>query len=181
MLTAFWPQRWSRQQRSNATLVSAVILMVLALALLGQLLSFLPEPIGSNAQAFSDGARTTLWLTLISGSVGLALGTGAALARTARWAALRWPALAGRYRRLVLLAIAWTLAEWLRGHVFTGYAWNPLAHVWAFATPLLQGAALFGVYGLGLLTFMILAAPADAVEIDSYGRAMAMARGLRRG
>ena len=92
MLTAFWPQRWSRQQRSNATLVSAVILMVLALALLGQLLSFLPEPIGSNAQAFSDGARTTLWLTLISGSVGLALGTGAALARTARWAVVRWAA-----------------------------------------------------------------------------------------
>ena len=92
MLTAFWPQRWSRQQRSNATLVSAVILMVLVLALLGQLLSFLPEPIGPNAQAFSDGARTTLWLTLVSGSVGLVLGTGAALARTARWAAVRWVA-----------------------------------------------------------------------------------------
>jgi apolipoprotein N-acyltransferase len=60
----------------------------------------------------------------------------------------------------IALAIAWTIAEWLRGHVFTGYAWNPLAHVWAFATPLLQGAALFGVYGLGLLTFVILAAPA---------------------
>ncbi|HRL98825.1 MAG TPA: amino acid ABC transporter permease [Acidovorax sp.] len=92
MLTAFWPQRWSRQQRSNATLVSAVILMVLVLALLGQLLAFLPEPIGPNAQAFSDGARTTLWLTLVSGSVGLVLGTGAALARTARWAAVRWVA-----------------------------------------------------------------------------------------
>ncbi|PJI99556.1 amino acid ABC transporter membrane protein (PAAT family) [Acidovorax sp. 69] len=92
MLTALWPQRWSRQQRSNATLVSAVILMVLALALLGQLLSFLPEPIGPNAQAFSDGARTTLWLTLISGSVGLVLGTTAALARTARWTAVRWVA-----------------------------------------------------------------------------------------
>jgi len=92
MLTAFWPQRWSRQQRSNATLVSAVILMVLVLALLGKLLSFLPDPIGPNAQAFSDGARTTLWLTLISGSVGLVLGTGAALARTARWAAVRWVA-----------------------------------------------------------------------------------------
>ena len=92
MLTAFWPQRWSRQQRSNATLVSAVILMVLALALLGELLAFLPEPIGPNAQAFSDGARTTLWLTLVSGSVGLVLGTGAALARTARWAAVRWVA-----------------------------------------------------------------------------------------
>jgi apolipoprotein N-acyltransferase len=73
---------------------------------------------------------------------------------------LRWPYLGGRYRRLVLLAIAWTAAEWLRGHVFTGYPWNPLGHVWAFATPLLQSASLFGVYGLGTLSFMVLAAPA---------------------
>lgn len=92
MLTALWPQRWTRQQRSNATLVSAVVLMVLALALLGKLLSFLPDPIGPNAQAFSDGARMTLWLTLVSGTLGLVLGTGAALARTARWAAVRWVA-----------------------------------------------------------------------------------------
>lgn len=92
MLTALWPERWSRQQRSNATLVSAVVLMVLALALLGTLLSFLPDPIGPNAKAFSDGARTTLWLTLVSGSVGLVLGTGAALARTSRIVAVRWVA-----------------------------------------------------------------------------------------
>ncbi|MDF1481857.1 amino acid ABC transporter permease [Extensimonas sp. H3M7-6] len=89
MLTALWPAHWSRSQRSNATLVAAVILMVLVLALLGQLLALLPEPIGPNAQAFSDGARTTLWLTLLSGTLGLVLGVGAALARTARWAALR--------------------------------------------------------------------------------------------
>lgn len=80
-------------------------------------------------------------------------------AGVARWAASRWPALTGRYRRLILLAIAWTLAEWLRGHVFTGYPWNPLGHVWAFATPLVQGAALFGVYGLGAFSFLVLAAP----------------------
>ena len=66
----------------------------------------------------------------------------------------------GRFHRLLLLAIAWTIAECCADNIFTGYPWNPLAHVWAFATPLLQGAALFGVYGLGLLTFMILAAPA---------------------
>ena len=71
----------------------------------------------------------------------------------------RWPGFAGRYSRLVVLAIAWTVAEWLRGHVFTGYPWNPLGHVWGFATPLLQGAALFGVYGLGMLSFLVLAAP----------------------
>ncbi|AOG21752.1 amino acid ABC transporter permease [Acidovorax sp. RAC01] len=92
MLIALWPQRWTRQQRSNATLISAVVLIVLALALLGKLLSFLPDPIGPNAQAFSDGARMTLWLTLVSGTLGLALGTGAALARTARWVAVRWVA-----------------------------------------------------------------------------------------
>jgi len=66
MLIALWPHHWSRQQRSNATLVAALVLMVVMLALLGQILSLFPEPIGSNAQAFSDGARTTLWLTLIS-------------------------------------------------------------------------------------------------------------------
>ena len=76
-----------------------------------------------------------------------------------RWLVGRWPALGGRYRRLILLAIAWTAGEWVRGHLFTGYAWNPLGHVWAFATPLLQTAALFGVYGLGALTFLVLAAP----------------------
>jgi apolipoprotein N-acyltransferase len=94
---------------------------------------------------------------------GLAVAIGAypaVAAMAARWMALRWPYLAGRYRRLVLLAIFWTVTEWLRGHLFTGYPWNPLGNVWAFATPLLQGASLVGVYGLGTFTFMILAAPA---------------------
>lgn len=94
--------------------------------------------------------------------VGLAVVLGV-FPGLAAWAtktlALRWPQLAGRYRRLVLLAIAWTATEWLRGHVFTGFPWNPLGHVWAFATPLLQGASLVGVYGLGTLTFLVLAAP----------------------
>jgi len=84
----------------------------------------------------------------------------AVAAGVARWAALRWPMLQGRYRRLVLLALAWMVAEWLRGHLFTGYPWNPLAHVFAFATPLLQGASVVGVYGLCGFAFLILAAPA---------------------
>lgn len=96
-----------------------------------------------------------------------------------RWMALRWPYLAGRYRRLVLLAVAWTVAEWLRGHVFTGYPWNPLGHVWTFATPLLQSAALFGVYGLGTFTFLVLAAPtagwrASVVALATVGVAGAV-------
>lgn len=97
----------------------------------------------------------------------------------------RWPSLGGRYCRLVVLAIAWGLAEWVRGHLFTGYPWNPLGHVWAFATPLLQGAALFGVYGLGVMTFLMLAAPTAGwwasiaalavVGLAGFGGQMAMA------
>ncbi|WP_421994760.1 apolipoprotein N-acyltransferase [Reyranella sp.] len=90
----------------------------------------------------------------------------------------RWPALAGRYGRLVVLAIAWTAAEWLRGHVFTGYPWNPLGHVWAFATPLLQGAALFGVYGLGMLTFLVLAAPVAGWWASAAALAVVVLAGL---
>jgi apolipoprotein N-acyltransferase len=95
--------------------------------------------------------------------LGLAVALGffpAMAAGAACWLAHRWPHLASRYRRLILLAVLWTVTEWLRGHVFTGYLWNPLGNVWAFATPLLQGASLIGVYGLGTLTFAILAAPA---------------------
>ena len=92
MLTVLWPAHWSRSQRSNATLVTALLLMVLVVSLLGQLLSLLPEPIGSNADTFAEGARTTLYLTLVSGAAGLVLGIAAALARTSRTAALRWAA-----------------------------------------------------------------------------------------
>ncbi len=92
MPNALWPAHWSRQQRSNATLVTALVLMVLVLASLGWLLSWLPEPIGSSAGDFAEGARTTLWLTLVSGAAGLVLGTATALARISRWALLRWTA-----------------------------------------------------------------------------------------
>jgi apolipoprotein N-acyltransferase len=96
---------------------------------------------------------------VLSFALGLGLFQGA-IAGVARALATRWPHLAGRYRRLVMLAVLWAVAEWVRGHLFTGYAWNPLGHVWAVATPLIQSASLFGVYGLGAFTFIILASPA---------------------
>ncbi|HSI01356.1 MAG TPA: apolipoprotein N-acyltransferase [Reyranella sp.] len=107
--------------------------------------------------------------------LGLAVVLGAfpaAAAWGSKKLAVRWPYLGGGYRRLILLAIAWTATEWLRGHIFTGYAWNPLAHVWAFATPLLQGASLVGVYGLGTLTFLILASPAAGWRASFAGLAV---------
>jgi apolipoprotein N-acyltransferase len=112
-------------------------------------------------EAFFVPPADFAWLGVpIVAGLALLLGFYPGLAAGAtRWLVERWPVLGGRYRRLILLAIAWTVTEWLRGHLFTGYAWNPLGHVWAFAAPLLQSAALFGVYGLGTLTFLVLAAP----------------------
>ncbi len=113
-------------------------------------------------------------LVAVPAVLGLAVALGAfpaAGAGLAKKLVLRWPYLGGRYRRLVVLAIAWTAAEWLRGHLFTGFPWNPLAHVWAFATPLLQGASLVGVYGLGTLTFLILASPAAGWRASLAGLA----------
>ena len=66
----------------------------------------------------------------------------------------------GRWQRIAVLALAWTLAEWFRAHLFTGFPWNLVGYVWAFSDAMLQPAAWFGVYGLSLLTVAAAAAPA---------------------
>jgi len=76
------------------------------------------------------------------------------------WIVRRRPRLGRGWVRVVLFAILVAGFEWLRGHVFTGFPWNPFGHVWAFATALLQPAAFVGVYGLSALTVAWLAMPA---------------------
>ena len=68
-------------------------------------------------------------------------------------------AVAGRLKlsvlgRVIWLAILWTVSEWLRTFVFTGFPWNPLASVWDAVPALAQGAALFGTHGLSFVTFL---------------------------
>ena len=50
-------------------------------------LSAAPEPIGPAAQQFADGARITVWLTLIAGSVGVVIGVLAGLGKVSKF----WP------------------------------------------------------------------------------------------
>lgn len=85
-----WPRDWSRQKRSTATMASAVVLMLVVLWALARVLAFAPEPIGSNAQAFADGARVTVELTVVSGLAGVVLGILAGLGKIARVPPLRW-------------------------------------------------------------------------------------------
>ena len=83
---------------------------------------------------------------------------GAVLRRGLRARAARLVA-SGR-GRIAALAFGLTAGEWLRGHLFTGFPWNTLGMALGQNLWLMQGAALFGLYGLTLLAILIAAAPA---------------------
>lgn len=91
-LLTLWPARWTRQQRSTATIAVASALLVLFLWLVARPLAWFPEPIGPAAQQFAEGTRVTVWLTLASGLLGVVLGVLAALAKLAPIPPVRWAA-----------------------------------------------------------------------------------------
>ena len=61
---------------------------------------------------------------------------------------------------VVALAASWAAMEWLRGTILTGFPWNPMSSAWIESTAVAQSAALFGAYGLSLVTVQVAAAPA---------------------
>ena len=67
---------------------------------------------------------------------------------------------------ILVLGAGWTLAEWLRGQLFTGFPWNPIGSVWAFSNLAIQPAAAIGVFGLGFITVIAAATPA-ALRLDT--------------
>jgi apolipoprotein N-acyltransferase len=78
-----------------------------------------------------------------------------------------FPALAGyvfaRLRRdriladALLAAAAWTLAEWLRGWVLTGFPWLAFGYAQTPPSPLAGYAPLLGTYGVGFIAALIAA------------------------
>jgi apolipoprotein N-acyltransferase len=57
------------------------------------------------------------------------------------------------------LAVAIGLAEFARGHVLTGLPWNLVGYGLLGTLPLMQLAALFGVYALSLLAVLLFTSP----------------------
>ncbi len=49
----------------------------------------------------------------------------------------------------------WSIAEWLRGHLFTGFPWNLSGYIWGFSDIMLQSTAVWGIHGLSLITLII--------------------------
>ena len=62
--------------------------------------------------------------------------------------------------RVFAVAIAFGLAEFARGHVLTGLPWNLVGYGLTANAPLMQLAALFGVYALSLLAVLLYVSPA---------------------
>src|SRR5262249_8731806 len=106
--------------------------------------------------AFLVDSKTFRWLMpfaviALPAAMAVYAGLGLALAR------LIWTRGA---TRVLALAVALTLVEWLRGHLFSGFPWN--AYGYALISPLwlAQGAALMGLWGLTFLAVAIYASPA---------------------
>ncbi len=87
--------------------------------------------------------------SLLPIGLGLFWGTATAL--------YRWLMPDGVKRFLVFAAL-FCLLEWLRGHVLTGFPWNPAGASWKAGSAASQFAAVAGVYGLGFVTVAAAAA-----------------------
>jgi apolipoprotein N-acyltransferase len=113
--------------------------------------------------AFLVDAKTFGWLlpiavTALPAGLAVFTGLGVALAR-ALWST--------GASRIMTLAAALSAAEWLRGHVLTGFPWN--AYGYALTTPLVlgQSVALFGVWGLTFIAVAVFASPAALADRGS--------------
>ena len=106
--------------------------------------AFLVEP-------WRHGWLIPLVMTAMPGGMALFFAAASALAM------LLWLPGAGR---VFALAIALGLAEFARGHVLTGLPWNLISYGLLGTLPLMQLAALFGVYALSLLAVLLFASPA---------------------
>lgn len=106
--------------------------------------------------AFLVEAEKFAWLMpfAVAGlPAGLALFTALAAALAmALWGPGVW--------RILALALGFTVAEWLRGTVLTGFPWNGFGYALTGSLTLAQGAGLVGVYGLVPVAVFVGASPA---------------------
>ncbi|MES2832578.1 MAG: apolipoprotein N-acyltransferase [Pseudomonadota bacterium] len=101
------------------------------------------------------------WLTVLAIAL-LALGLGllvGAATGGARWLQRRWQS-GNTVTLLLVLPALWTLAEWTRSWIFTGFPWLSTGYAHA-DSPLAGYAPLLGVYGVGWVAAVIAAATAN--------------------
>ena len=130
-------------------------------------------------EAFLVEADKFAWLLPIAVTLlpaGLALFHAAAATATGALLAV------GRgsgLERVLVLAVTLSAAEWLRGHVLTGFPWNVLGYALTHPLSLMQSASLIGIYALSLLAVLIFAAPlvvlANSAGVAGWSRRKSVA------
>lgn len=101
--------------------------------------------------AAAHGWMAPFALILLAGGLALFWGAGLWLYRLIR---IEGPA------RVLVFAGALALAEFIRGHIFTGFPWNLPGEAWRAGGAPSQAAALVGAYGLTWITLALAASPA---------------------
>lgn len=86
-------------------------------------------------------------------SLGFALFSGAV-----SW--ITWISRAGSLARIGVFCGSWLFFEWVRSWLLTGFPWNLMGTVWAFAPETLQLASIAGVWGLSFITLFAATLPA---------------------
>ena len=97
------------------------------------------------ATAFTYQAAMPAWLgwvAVVLMSLVLAIFPAAAAGLAWRWGKPAPEA------RILSLAAAWIVTEWLRGTLLTGFAWNPVGATWLGAGGMANLAVYLGTYGL---------------------------------
>jgi apolipoprotein N-acyltransferase len=90
-------------------------------------------------------------------------GLGSALAH------LLW---SGGWLRIVAFTACLALAEWARGHLFTGFPFDLLGYALTGTDQLMQLASVTGTYGLTLLVILLATTPALVWPADQRGWAL---------
>jgi len=106
--------------------------------------------------AFLVDAETFGWMlpfavTLLPAGLAVFTGLGCVAAR------LLWTP---GHIRVLTLAATLSSAEWLRGHLFTGFPWNAFGYALTTPLPLAESAAIFGIWGLTFVAVAVFATPA---------------------
>jgi apolipoprotein N-acyltransferase len=126
--------------------------------------------------AFLVDAKSFGWLlpfAVTALPAGMAVYTAFALALArVLWTRSAW--------RVLALALSLTLAEWLRGHLFSGFPWNAFGYLFVSPPWLAQGVALIGIWGITFIAVAIYALPAVLADdpADTRRPGMALASGM---
>jgi apolipoprotein N-acyltransferase len=123
------------------------------------------------AEAFLVDAEHQAWMApfaavLLPAGLGLFWGGACAL----------WRKIAPDHLgRVFVFAAVFSLFEWLRGHVLTGFPWNLPGETWAAGSAPSQAASWLGAYGMTIVTVFAMAAFAPLFHPGPRKRRIGMA------